>query len=285
MQSRTCPACGRAVPARAMRCEHCGVRLQPTGQRLPVKPSLSSPPAGPVNPAHAFARAPTRPPSGAAARQRPAPLPQPDNPARPAAPRKRSVHLILLLAALVGIVIGGTIGFVVFARKGGPTRANSGPTGDIVGTVSFTASGGLAGKFTISLPENAIPASSIQRGASVNVLQIVLNNATMDFGLTLSPYPGPGSYMLSAFQTNPAPDSFNGTVRISDKENSWSLQQPAQCTVSVASETPLNQQAQGRPLHEVKGGFSCPKLVSSGKAAPIKVTQGQFDVYVEMFGS
>lgn len=204
-------------------------------------------------------------------------------------PKKLNPRLILILAALVGVILGGVIGIFAFVHKGPTTAANSpnlSPAGKIIGRVSFNSSGGLQGTTTITLPENtAAPASSIQKGASANVLQVVVNNGTLNFGLTLSPYPGPGSYTLQPFQTNPAPGSFNGTIRISNQQNSWSLHPPAQCAVTIASDTPLNLQAQKKPLHEVKGSFDCPKLVGSGTIAPIKVTQGQFDVYVEMLGS
>jgi hypothetical protein len=198
----------------------------------------------------------------------------------------------VVIAALVGILIGGTIGILAFTHKNTPsTTGGSTPTSTtapaikIVGVVNFTASGGMQGPFTISLPATATPASSIQKGASVQVLQLVVNNATMGFGLTLSPYPGPGSYTLHPFQTNPAPGSYSGTIRISQQQNSWSLQQGAQCSVTVASDAPLNAQVQKNPLHEVKGTFACPKLVSSGgSAAALKVSQGQFDVYVLLLG-
>ncbi len=305
MQASHCPHCGRPIPARATRCEYCGVRFQPSGQRTPARPSSpfasahpsnpQRPPAGSANPATARARPPTRQPGRLTLKQRPDVSAPPGGPGKAAvptpAPRKYNPRLILLLAALVGVIIGGTIGFLAFARKGESSANNpatptsGGNTGPIVGKVSFTASGGLQGKFSISLPETATPASFIQKGARANVLEVVVNNATMNFELTLSPYPGPGSYTLQSAQTNPAPGSFNGVVRIGTQQNSWSLHSPAHCSVTVASETPLTIQAQNKPLREVKGSFACPELTGSGSAKPIKVTQGQFDVYAEVQGA
>jgi hypothetical protein len=216
---------------------------------------------------------------------------QPGRPGKPAAraSRKRHVRLILILAVLVGVIVGGTLGILAFSKKGTSSAGNSTTTstaGKIVGVVSFTASGGLQGAYTIRLPDAATPASSIQKGATANVLEVVVSNGTMDFQLILSPYPGPGTYTLLPFQTNLTPGSFNGTVRISSSsQHSWSLHPPARCNVTIASDTSLNQQAQGKPLHEVKGSLDCPTLAAdAGDAAPIKLTQGQFDVYAEMLG-
>lgn len=244
------------------------------------------------NPATARTRPPTRQPGEPEFRQRPRAPSQPGGSAA-AAPRKSHARLIVILAVVVGVVIGTTIGIFAFTRKGpahtagGPSpTSTSGNTGKIVGNVSFTASGGLQGSFTISLPDTATPASSIQKGASASVLELVVNNATMNFQLELSPYPGPGSYTLLPLQTKPAPGRFNGTVSISNQQNSWSLHPPAQCSVTIASDTTLSIQVQKMPLHEVKGGFACPALASdAGGAAPLKVSQGQFDVYVEVLGS
>lgn len=199
----------------------------------------------------------------------------------------------MILAVVVGVIIGTTIGIFAFIKKGpahtagGPSpTSTSGSTGNIVGNVSFTASGGLQGAFTISLPGAATPESSILKGASASELEVVVNNATMNFELSLSPYPGPGPYTLKPVQTNPTPGSFNGTVRISSQQNSWSLHASAQCRVTIASDTSLTIQAQKKPLREVKGGFDCPDLASdAGSGAPLNVTQGQFDVYVEVLGS
>jgi hypothetical protein len=207
----------------------------------------------------------------------------------PATPRKSNTRLILLLAALVGIVIGGAIGVLAFTRKGPTTTASATPTSapvNIIGVVSFTASGGLQGNLSISLPKGAAAASSIQKGASARVLEVVVNDASMDFELGLSPYPGPGTYTLLPFQTNPAPGSFNGTVRISNHQSTWSLHPPAQCKVTISSDTPLNKQAQGKPLDEVKGSFTCPTLATdAGSARALKITQGQFDVYALVLGA
>jgi len=204
-------------------------------------------------------------------------------------PRKINTRLILLLAALVGIIIGGAIGILAFARKGPTTTASATPTSapvNIIGTVSFTASGGLQGKLSITLPRGAPAASSIQKGASDKVLEVVVNDASMDFELGLSPSPGPGTYTLLPFQTNPAPGSFNGAVRISNHQSTWSLHPPAQCKVTISSDTPLHKQAQGKPLDEVKGSFTCPKLATdTGSAKALAITQGQFDVYALVLGA
>lgn len=293
-------------------------------QRPPARASSSFPPAGPSepqkgptrlsayrpggpseapaqrerppNPATARTRPPARQPGEPGLRQRPRAPSQPGGRGGQAAPapaaRKSNARLIVILAVVVGVVIGTTIGILAFTRKGpahtagGPSpTSTSGNTGKIVGNVSFTASGGLQGSFTISLPDTATPASSIQTGASTSVLEVVVNNATMNFELELSPYPGPGSYTLLPLQTKPAPGSYNGTVSISSQQNSWSLHPPAQCSVSVASDTLLPIQVQKKPLHEVKGGFACAALASNAGGAALKVTQGQFDVYVEVLGS
>lgn len=204
-------------------------------------------------------------------------------------PRKSNTRLILLLAALLGIIIGGAIGILAFTKKGATTTASATPTSapvNIVGTVSFTASGGLQGNLSINLPRGAPAASSIQKGASDKVLEVVVNDAKMDFELGLSPYPGPGTYTLLPFQTNPVPGSFNGTVRISNHQSTWSLHPPAQCEVTISSDTPLHKQAQGKPLDEVKGSFTCPTLATdAGSARALKITQGQFDVYALVLGS
>ncbi len=203
---------------------------------------------------------------------------------------RSNTRLILLLAALalVGIIIGGTIGVLAFTHKSAPT-ASASPTSaavNIVGVVSFTSSGGLKGEFTVNLPKGATAASSIQKGPNGKVLEVVVNSAALDFELGLSPYSGPGSYTLLPFQTNPAPGSFNGTVRISNQQSSWSLHPSAQCKVSVSSDTPLSFKVQNTPLDEVKGTFACPALASdAGSGASIDVTQGQFDVDALVLGS
>jgi hypothetical protein len=193
-------------------------------------------------------------------------------------------RLILLFGALalVGVIIGGTIGVLAFTHKSTPTTTSVTPTAspvNIMGIVSFTTSGGLTGPFNASLPKGATAASYIQKGPNGKVLDVVVNSATLDFELGLSPYPGPGTYTLLPFQTNPAPGSFNGTVRISNHQSTWSLHPPAQCKVTVTSDTALNIKVQKMSLDEVKGTFACPKLAPDvGSPASIAVTQGQFDV-------
>jgi hypothetical protein len=188
----------------------------------------------------------------------------------------------------VGIVIGGTIGFFAFTSKNTSTNAKATPTTppSYVGVISFTASGGLDGNFTINLPKAAPPASSVQQGATDRLLEVVVNGETMGFQLGISPYPGPGTYTLLPFQTNPAPGSYNGAVRISNQQSTWSLHSGAKCEVTVTSDTSLNLKALDKSLNEVKGTFSCPELANdAGGEAAIKVTQGQFDVYALIFGS
>lgn len=240
-------------------------------------------PGGPLQAAHAAARRanpPAAPESSATA----------SGPGSRAehAPKKSNTRLILLLAALVGIVVGGTIGILAFTSKNAktPSGSTNSASASIVGVVSFTSSGGLKGAFTVSLPNSATAASSIQTGPNGKVLEVVVNNASIEFELGLSPYPGPGSYNLLPFQTNPAPGSYNGTVRISNHQSTWSLHPGAQCTVAVTSDTSLNRKVQNTPVNEVKGTFACPTLApDTGSAAPINVTQGQFDVYALVLGS
>jgi hypothetical protein len=193
------------------------------------------------------------------------------------------------VAALVGIIIGATIGVFTLTRKNTPTTSQATPTpplGHIVGMVMFNASGGLNGLVTANLPDATPPASSIQKGASSDVLEVVVNSAALDFELGLSPYPGPGTYNILPFQTNPTPGSYNGTVRVSNQQTSWSLHPSLQCKVTIASDVSLHRQALGKPLEEVKGTFDCPELdADSGSTAPLKITQGQFDVYALVLAS
>lgn len=189
----------------------------------------------------------------------------------------------------MGIIIGGTIGFFLFTGKPASPTTRATPTSapaSYLGKVSFAASGGLQGSFTVNLPKATPPASSIQQGASATLLEIVVNDAAMEFELGISPYPGPGTYALLPFQTNPAPGSHNGAVRISNHHSTWSLHSGAQCQVSITDDTPLSLKAQNRALREVKGTFACPTLANdAGGDAAINITQGQFDVYAEVFGS
>jgi hypothetical protein len=233
---------------------------------------------------------PTRPINGPAARQRPRGAPAagrsggaPTTPRQDNADKASNTRFILLIGALalVGIIIGGTIGVLAFTHKNTPTT-NATPTAspvNLTGTVSFTASGGLTGSFNASLPKGASAASYIQKGPTGKVLDVVVNSATLDFELGLSPYPGPGSYTLLPFQTKPAPGTFSGTVRISNHQSTWSLHPSAQCKVTITSDTALNIKVQNTPLDEIKGTFTCPTLTpDAGSATPLTVTQGQFDV-------
>src|SRR5579871_2677684 len=256
--------------------------------RPPAPGGAGARPRTPTSPA-ARSRMPTRPVGGARQRQGAAPqpgrsggfaAPTPDNGSSGKANNTRFILLIGALA-LVGIIIGGTIGVLAFTHKNAPT-ASATPTAspvNVAGTVSFTASGGLKGPFSASLPKGATAASYIQKGPTGKVLDVVVNSATLDFELGLSPYTGPRTYTLLPFQTNPTPGSFNGTVRISNHQTSWSLHPSAQCKVTVTSDTALNIKVQNTSLDEVKGTFACPTLTpDAGSAAPIAVTQGQFDV-------
>ncbi len=233
---------------------------------------------------------PTQTPGERTLRPRPSapPMLDDDSPAGNT-PRKSNTRLILLVAALVGILIGGTVGFFVFANKSNNTptsKATPIPTSaSYLGAVSFTTTGGLQGSFTVNLPKATPPASSIQKGASERLLEVVVNNTDMDFELGISPYPGPGVYTLLPFETNPAPGSYHGAVRISNHQATWSLHTGQHCQVTVTSDTALNLKAQDKLLHEVKGTFSCPALANdTGNQDAIAVTQGQFDVYAEVFG-
>jgi hypothetical protein len=233
---------------------------------------------------------PSQAPGGRTLRQRPPGPPHGNSSAQAdPAPRKSPTRLILIVAALVGILLGGAIGFFVFTGKNNNTangKATPIPTSaSYLGMVSFTTTGGLAGDFTINLPKATPPPSSIQQGASERLLEVVVKNADMDFQLGISPYPGPGDYTLLPFEANPDPGSYHGTVRISNNQASWSLHTDQQCQVSIASDTALNLKAQDKLLHEVKGSFTCPELANdTGNKDAIAVTQGQFDVYAEMFG-
>lgn len=232
---------------------------------------------------------PSQAPGGRTPRPRPAgPPPRDSGGLEAPAPRKSNTRLILLLAALVGILIGGTIGFFIFTSKSNNATGNATPiptSASYLGTVSFTTTGGLKGDFTINLPKATPPTSSVQKGASERFLEVVVKNANMEFQLGMSPYPGPGDYTLLPFETNPAPGSYHGTVRISNNQAAWSLSTGQQCQVTVTSDAALNLKAQDKLLHEVKGTFTCPELANdTGGQDAIAVTQGQFDVYAETFG-
>ena len=236
----------------------------------------------------ARSKLPSQAPGGPTLRQRQG-RPPPSAPDDSPAPRKSNTRLILLLAAVVGILLGATIGVFAFTRKSPTTTSHATPTStpvSYVGMVSFTASGGLDGPFTLNLPKATPPASSIQESASAKVLEVVVNSASMQFELGISPYPGPGTYPLQAFQTNPDPKSYYGAVRISNQQSTWSLHPPAQCQVTITSDTALTIKAQDKPLDEVKGSFSCPSLATdTGSANSLKVTEGQFDVYALVLSS
>ncbi len=185
----------------------------------------------------------------------------------------------------------GIVGFVLLVSacegsSGGPTGATSStPTATSTpapatnassptkSTVTFTASGGLTGTYTIS--DN-------DRGSNYGkALTILVGDQNWNFSLSYSAYTGPKSYTFKFDASNPPWGSL--VLASKDGTKRWSLTPATSCQMTVTSDTTLA--AGGGPgHHEVKGSFSCPSLAPiSTSAAPLVITNGQFDIVALVF--
>ena len=134
-------------------------------------------------------------------------------------------------------------------------------------TVSFTASGGLTGAYTIS--DN-------DRGSNYGkpTLGFILSNHSWRFFLSYSGYNGPATYTLKFTPASPPVGSV--TVQSADGSKTWRLTSPATCQLTVDSDTLVSGLTGNAQYHEVKGHFSCPTLASTSSS--ITLTNGQFDI-------
>ncbi len=135
-------------------------------------------------------------------------------------------------------------------------------------TVSFTASGGLSGAYTIN-------DTNIGSNYSPLALGVIVANQDWFFTLTYHPNPGPGTY---TFSNTPTSASW-GSVAFSSKDGTkaWLLLSSATCQLDVTRDIPLKTPANGPQYHEVKGTFSCPTLTAPS-GDPLAISDGQFDV-------
>lgn len=183
--------------------------------------------------------------------------------------------LIILLTACGG---GGNTGSTTSASNTVVPSVTMGTTfPNLVkpaSVVSFTASGGLSGSYTLSDKDAA---STIGASASGKALNLAVKDQDWNFVLGYSPYTGPGTY--TAAYT--AGSNTTGGVSLVNTGNTkmWRLMPPASCHLTIASDTPLT--VEGTTYHEIKGSFSCPSLASLLSSAPLTISNGQIDVIAQ----
>ncbi len=171
--------------------------------------------------------------------------------------------LMLLLTACGG---SGTTSSTTGANSTGTPHATSTTPSpgsiNTTSTVSFTASGGLTGAYTIS--DNTTGSNY-----SKSALAFVVHGQSWLFTLEYTGYKGPGTYTFKFTQSRPP----WGKVALasSDGTKSWELTFSTSCQLTITSDTSLNSQ-----YHEVKGSFSCSSLAS--QSSSIMLTNGQLDI-------
>jgi len=174
--------------------------------------------------------------------------------------------LMIILAACGGGSPNSTTGTNGTSSPHATNTAPSSGSGNIPtkSAVSFTASGGLTGTYTIS--DNNTASNYAKKAFG-----IVVQNQSWVFTLSYtSDYTGPGTYTIKF-----APITGSVVFSSVDGTKRWELDPPSSCQLTVTGDTALN--AEGTQYHEVKGSFSCPSLASQS-SSPLKLTNGQFDI-------
>src|ERR1051326_7578948 len=168
--------------------------------------------------------------------------------------------LLLLFTACTGGNGAGASANVTVTPTTPPVPAQS--------TLSFTASGGLSGSYSINDPG---------RGSNygTQALGVIVGDQNWYFTMSFRPYPGPGTYSFSNIPSSPPWGSVE--FASSDGTKAWQLIQPATCQVTVTSDTAFKTVKGSPPYHEVKGTFACPSLTSTTETA-LAVSNGQFDI-------
>ncbi|HLW02399.1 MAG TPA: hypothetical protein VKT82_27335 [Ktedonobacterales bacterium] len=141
--------------------------------------------------------------------------------------------------------------------------------------VSFTASGGLTGAYTISDQDAS---STVSASATGHALNITVRDQRWNFVLGYTPYTGPGTYTAGYA----AGSTSTGGISLVSADNTkiWRLLPPASCSLTIASDTALTV---GRTTyHDIKGSFSCASVASvSSNTIPLTISNGQFDVIAQ----
>lgn len=169
-----------------------------------------------------------------------------------------------------------------------------------INTMSFTASGGLAGPIALSMDLNTHPLDLISYHlAKEQLFYIDLTDqsgkARQQFILDFTGYTGPGTYTVSPSKAGAAADEavhFELIVPGSDLGNNlWLIDKSAagSCTVTISSVTPVGTlpyepvARSSRPTtghSEVLGTIACPSVpvyLADG-TKPLTVSNGKFDV-------
>ncbi len=147
------------------------------------------------------------------------------------------------------------------------TTASSGSI-NTTSTVSFSASRGLTGEYTIS-------DSNTPSNYSKSALGLVVHDQSWVFTLEYTGYKGPRTY---TFMFTPARPPW-GKVGLAspDFKKRWDLTSSTSCQMTVTSDTSLNTGGGSPQFHEVKGSFSCSSLASESSPS-IMLTNGQLDI-------
>jgi hypothetical protein len=151
-----------------------------------------------------------------------------------------------------------------------PSTTNATTTANNMSTVSFTLHGGVTGVYMI---QASLPTSKLRHGHREFTIDVA--HTGMSIILAFYGYHGPGSYTLSE-------DINGGNVRIDFDQvsASWdlSLRPGAQCTLTIASDTPTMDTG----IDRMQGAFSCPLLPSSSPnhQQPITVSSGHIDIAI-----
>ncbi len=192
--------------------------------------------------------------------------------------------LIIILASCGASNTGSTT-----ATPGNGSNSTSNTTlGNDTSTLSFTASGGLSGKYMLTAPLlqslSQLEITS-QRGKN---LHIDVQNDVLHIRLTVYPYTGPGSYTLSHVS---AFDNSESMILVKGAKF-WGGRNPL-CPLTIASDTAATDAAaivkaygQGYDFREIKGSFTCSQVLSETHTDPsVDLSNGQFDVFVRVLNS
>lgn len=146
-----------------------------------------------------------------------------------------------------------------------PTTSTNASTGK--STVTFTASGGLNGPYTVS-------DTNVLSNYSPKALTLTVESKDWIFLMAVNPYSGPKTYTVGVPK---------GTISLTSLTNgavggSWHLISST-CQVIVTSDVDTSpSHATGTPqYYEIKGTFSCPSLEAQS-AKPVALNNGQFDI-------
>lgn len=179
--------------------------------------------------------------------------------------------LLVILTACGGGSTNSTTGTSTPSTTNTPSPSTN-PTTVPASIVSFTASGGLTGPYTLSDKDASSGVGSSPNGKALNVF---VSDQDWSFVLGYVPYTGPGTYTVS----HKAGSAISAGVSLTNTGNtkSWSLLPPSSCHLTIASDTSLN--VGGTTYHEIKGSFSCSSLATiASTSAPLTLNNGQLDV-------